>query len=65
MTNTKEIILKLKEAKKEKNLSLDDIVRLTGDMVSKSTCQRVFAEDSELTSFRYEETIRPLVKASL
>lgn len=65
MTDTKEIILKLKEAKKEKNLSINDIVELTGNYLSKTTVQRVFADGSENTSFRYDDTIRPLVKALL
>ena len=65
MTDTKEIILKLKEAKKEKGLSINDIVDLTGNYLSKTNVQRVFAEGSESTSFRYEDTIRPLVKALL
>ena len=65
MTDTKEIILKLKDVKKEKNLSINDIVELTGNYISKTTVQRVFAEDSENTSFRYDDTIRPLVKALL
>ena len=65
MTNTKEIILKLKQTRQEKNLSLDDIVSLTGDNLSKTTVQRVFADGSENSSFRYNDTIRPLVKALL
>ena len=65
MTDTKEIILKLKDAKKEKNLSINDIVELTENYLSKTTVQRVFADGSENTSFRYEDTIRPLVKALL
>ena len=65
MTDTKEIILKLKDAKKEKNLSINDIVELTNNYVSKTTVQRVFAEDSENTSFRYDDTIRPLVNVLL
>lgn len=65
MTDTKNIILKLKEVRQEKNLSLNDIVDLTNGMVSKSTIQRVFSDDSENTSFRYNDTIRPLVKAML
>ena len=65
MIDTKEIILKLKEVKKEKNLSISDIVDLTGNYLSKSTVQRVFADGSENTSFRYDDTIRPLVKALL
>lgn len=65
MTDTKELILKLKETKDKRNLSINDIVELTGEMVSKTTVQRVFAEDSENSSFRYNDTIRPLVKALL
>lgn len=65
MITTKEIILKLKDARREKNLSLNDIVELTGNMISKTTVQRVFADGSEDISFRYDDTIRPLVKALL
>ena len=65
MIEQREIILKLKEAKIERNLSINDIVNLTGNYLSKTTVQRVFADGSENTSFRYEDTIRPLVKALL
>ena len=65
MTSTKEIILKLKEVKAERNLSINDIVDMTNNYLSKTTVQRVFAKDSENTSFRYDDTIRPLVKALL
>jgi len=65
MTDTKEIIIKLKEIKKEKNLSNADIVEMTNNYLSLTTVQRVFAKDSENTSFRYDDTIRPLVKALL
>ena len=65
MTDTREIILKLKETRLEKNLSLNDIVDMTNGMVSKTTVQRVFSDGSENTSFRYDDTIRPLVKALL
>ena len=65
MINTRDIILKLKEVRDEKNLSLNDIVDLTDNMVSRTTIQRVFADGSENSSFRYEDTIRPLVKALL
>ena len=65
MINTRDIILKLKEARIEKNLSLNDIVDLTNNRVSKTTVQRVFSDGSEDISFRYEDTIRPLVKALL
>lgn len=65
MTDTKEIIVKLKEIKKEKNLSNAEIVEMTNNYLSLTTVQRVFAKGSENTSFRYDDTIRPLVKALL
>lgn len=68
MTNTKDIILKLKEVREEKGFSYGDILDLmeqNGDFLSKSTISRVFAEGSEEMSFRYEETIRPIAKALL
>ena len=68
MTNTKEIILKLKEVREEKGLSYGDILEIMekqGEFVSKSTLSRLFAEGSEDGSFKYEETIRPIAKALL
>lgn len=68
MTNTKDIILKLKEVRAEKGLSYGDILDLmekNGDFLSKSTISRIFADGSEESSFRYEETIRPIAKALL
>ena len=68
MTNTRDVILKLKEVKKEKNLSLDKIVSLmeqNNQYLSKSTLSRVFADGSEEKSFRYEETLRPIANALL
>lgn len=68
MTNTKEIILKLKEVREEKKLSYNDILALmekSGDFVSKSTLSRIFSEGSEDTNFDYENTIRPIAKALL
>lgn len=68
MTNTKDIIIKLKEVRAEKGLSFGDILNLmeeNGDYLSKSTISRVFAEGSEEQSFKYEETIRPIAKALL
>ena len=68
MTNTKEIILRLKEVREEKGLSYGDILDLmeqNNDFVSKSTISRVFSDGSENLSFRYEETIRPIAKALL
>lgn len=68
MTNTKDIILKLKQVRKERNLSITDIENLleaNGEHLSRSTISRIFAEGSEETSFRYEETIRPIANALL
>lgn len=68
MTNTRDVILKLKEVKKEKGLSLDKILILVennGEYISKSTLARVFRDDSENCSFKYEETIRPIANALL
>ena len=68
MTNTRDVILKLKEVKKEKGLSLDKIlimVENNGEYISKSTLSRVFKDGSEDSSFRYEETIRPIANALL
>jgi predicted RNase H-like nuclease (RuvC/YqgF family) len=68
MTNTKDIILKLKEVREQRNLSFGDILDLmekNGDYLAKSTLSRVFAEDSENNSFKYEETIRPIANALL
>ena len=68
MTNTKDIIIKLKEVREEKGYSYNDIMEMmekNGDYLAKSTLSRVFAEGSEEQSFRYEETIRPIAKALL
>jgi len=68
MTNTSDVILRLKEVRAEKNLSYGDILDLmekNGDYLSKSTLSRVFQDGSENLSFRYEETIRPIAKALL
>ena len=68
MVETKELILKLKEVREEKGLSLNEIVGMVednGDYVSRSSIQRVFSDGSETLSFRYEETIRPIAKALL
>jgi len=68
MTNTKDIIIKLKDVRDEKGLSYNDILELlekNGDYLAKSTIARVFSEGSEDLSFRYEETIRPIANALL
>lgn len=68
MTNTKDLIIRLKEVKEEHGYNYNDILDLmeqNGDFLSKSTISRVFADGSEEMSFRYEETIRPIAKALL
>lgn len=68
MTNTKDLIIKLKEVRDEKGLSYTDILNLmekNGDFLARSTISRVFSEGSEDLSFKYEETIRPIAKALL
>ena len=68
MTNTREVILTLKEVREEKNLSFDkilDLMKENGDYLSKSTLSRVFAKGSEDKNFRYEDTIRPIANALL
>jgi len=68
MTNTRDVILKLKEVKEEKDLSLDKILILmeeSGQYISKSTLSRVFADGSEDKGFRYETTLRPIANALL
>lgn len=68
MNKTRDLIIKLKAVKEEKGLSLNNIMDLieeNGDIISRSSVQRVFADGSEDGSFRYEETIRPIAKALL
>lgn len=68
MTNCHDLILKLKEVKEEKNLSLGEIESRTeknGEHVSIATLSRVFADGSENSSFRYEGTLKPIANAIL
>ena len=70
MTNTKDIIIRLKEVRKERNLSYGDILELmeqNGDFVAKSTLSKLFADGSEdhPEKFRYETTLRPIANAIL
>lgn len=68
MTNSKDVILRLKQVREEKGYSYSDILKMmeqNGDYLAKSTLSRVFAEGSEEESFKYEETIRPIANALL
>ena len=64
----KETILQLKEVKRERELSCNDIhemVTKAGFDLSPTTIKRVFAEGSEDIGFRYSETIRPIAQVML
>lgn len=69
MTDSKKLILKLKEVREEKKMSLANIEALTeqnGEHVSIASISRVFAEGSEdNNSFRYEGTLKPIANALL
>ena len=68
MTNSRDLILKLKEVKDRDKLSLGEIEARTernGEHVSKSTLSRVFAEGSEDITFRFEGTLKPIANALL
>lgn len=58
----------MKKVRIEKDLSYQDIVDLcaeNGDHVSLSTVKRVFSQGSEEMGFRYDTTLRPIVKVVL
>jgi len=68
MTNTKELIMKLREVRREKGLSYNDILLLmekNGDHLSKSTLSSIFNDDLDSKTFDYEYTIKPVATALL
>lgn len=68
MTNSRDLILKLKEVKERDRLSLGEIESRTeanGEHVSKTTLSRVFADGSEDTIFKFENTLKPIANAIL
>ena len=72
MTNTRNLIIQLKEVRKEKgNLSYTQITKKIEDNggypPSKATLSRVFADGSEdeADSFSYEKTLMPIANAIL
>ena len=69
LTNTQDIISKLKEVKKQNELTLPrilDMIEANGDYLSMTTLRRVFAANSEQEdSFNYEKTIRPIANVLL
>lgn len=63
-----DIILQLKQIRKERGLSLQDIhdlVKSSGGYLSLSSIKRVFSDGSENLGFRYHDTIQPIVRALL
>ena len=68
MTNSRDLILKLKEVKERDRLSLGEIESRTeanGEHVSKTTLSRVFAKGSENLIFKFENTLKPIANAIL
>ena len=69
LTNTQNIISKLKEVKKQNELTLPrilDMIEANGDYLSMTTLRRVFAANSEQEdSFNYDKTIRPIANVLL
>lgn len=68
MERTGEIILNLKQIRKESEITLPrlmEMIERNGDYVSMSTLRRVFAEGSEVVHFRYEDTIQPIARVLL
>lgn len=68
MTNVKDVILKLREVRKEKGLSYDKILSMLeedGEYTSKSTLSRLFGNKWEEYSFDYERTILPIANVLL
>ena len=69
LTNTQNIISKLKEVKKQNELTLPrilDMIEANGDYLSMTTLRRVFAANSEQEdSFNYDKTIRLIANVLL
>ena len=68
MTNVKDVIIKLREVRKEKGLSYDQILSMLetdGEYTSKSTLSRLFGNKWHEYSFDYERTILPIANILL
>lgn len=68
MTNSRDLILKIKEINAVKNLSHSEIEAITeknGEHVSRTSISRVFAKGSENEGFSYEGTLKPIANALL
>ena len=69
ISNTTELISRLKDVKRQRNLTIPAIRQIldsSGEYVSETTLRRVFAEGSEKNdSFAYDRTLLPIAKALL
>ena len=69
LTNSQALILQLKEAKREKEITfprLMERLEKNGTPISLTTLRRVFADGSEKSdSFSYDSTLRPLAEVLL
>lgn len=68
ITQTQELVTRLKSVKAARGLSVSDILRLLeegGTPLSETTLRRVFAEGSESVHFSYDATLRPLAAVLL
>lgn len=67
MQITKDLVIKLRQVKEEKNLSLAnilDLIEQNGEFVSKTTLSRIFSDDSEFMTFK-PESILPIARVLL
>ena len=68
MTNVKDVIMKLRAVRVEKDLSYDKILSMLeedGEFISKSTLSRLFGDKWEKYSFDYERTVMPIANIIL
>lgn len=69
LTHSQELIIQLKEAKQDKEITyprLMDLLEKNGKFVSLTTLRRVFADGSERNdSFNYETTLLPIAEVLL
>lgn len=59
----KETVERLRKVKKEKELTISNIIDMleeNGKYLSEATVKRVFSDNADPTSFKYRETIAPL-----
>lgn len=68
MSQAQDLLANLRIAREVKKLSYQDIVDITEEnheAVSIASVKRVFAQGARIEDFRYEQTIRPIIRAVL